>query len=113
MHDFIEVYPQALSPEQCAGIVANFEQSGQAARGRTGTGVDTKLKDSYDITITGRPEWRPGIQLFKGAVVEGLREYIKKYRFAMIGPLALRFQNPDTGQVTLINDEVFDKLDDG
>jgi hypothetical protein len=110
--DFIEVYPQVFSPSQCADIVANFEQSGQAVRGRTGSGVDTKLKDSYDITITGKPEWRPLVQLFNSAVFACLKEYIKKYRFALIGPLALRYQDPATNEVVLVNDEAFDKLDD-
>jgi len=111
MGDFIEVFPGALSPTQCADIVANFEASGQAARGRVGSGVDTTLKDSHDITITGRPEWRPVVQLFNTVVFAGLKEYVKKYPFAMIGPLALRYQNT-AGEVVLVNDATFESLDE-
>lgn len=113
MNDFIEVYPTVFSPQQCQAIVEQFEASGQAERGRVGSGVDTALKNSYDIGISGKPEWRPLVQQFNTIVFQGLKQYIRKYRFAMIGPLALRYQDPATGQVTLINDETFDKIDDG
>jgi hypothetical protein len=112
VHDFIEVYPQVLSDTLCEEIVAQFEQSGQATRGRTGSGVDTKLKDSYDVTITGRPDWKQVVQLFNTAVFGCLKDYLKKYRFALIGPLALRYQDHATGQIALIDTEVFDTLDD-
>ena len=112
MTDFIEVYPDVLTAEQCQSIVDQFEQSGEASRGRVGSGVDTKLKDSYDIGISNKPHWRPLVQLFNGIVFNCLKEYIRKYRFAMIGPLALRFQDPTTNEVILINDEGFDRIDD-
>lgn len=112
MSDFIEVYPGVLTASQCEDIVRQFETSGQASRGRVGSGVDIKLKDSYDIGINNKPEWKPLVQLFNGIVFQGLKHYIRTYRFAMIGPLALRYQDPATGKVTLINNEVFDSLDD-
>lgn len=112
MADFIEIYPGVLTPAQCDQIVQQFEASGQATRGRVGSGVDTTLKNSYDIGINNSPEWRPLVQLFNGIVFSGLKEYIRKYRFAMIGPLALRYKHPTTEQITLINDESFDSLDD-
>jgi hypothetical protein len=112
MDDFIEVYPQVLSESECQAILQQFESSGQATRGRTGGGVDTKLKDSYDITITNRPDWAAVQNRFIEVVFEGLKQYIRKYRFAMIGPLALRYQDPSTGSVVLVNDEKFDQIDD-
>ncbi len=112
LDDFIEVYPKVLTESECQSIVQQFETSGQATRGRVGTGVDTKLKDSYDITITGRPDWQPVFNRFMQVVFEGLKQYIRKYRFAMIGPLALRYQDPTTSEVTLINDEKFDHIND-
>lgn len=112
LDDFIEVYPQVLSESECQAILQQFEMSGQATRGKVGTGVDTKLKDSYDITITGLPNWQPVLNRFMQVVFEGLKQYIRKYRFAMIGPLALRYQDPVTSEITLINDEKFDQIDD-
>ena len=56
--DFIEVYDDALPADACAEIVRAFEASGAAVPGRVGGGVMPDLKDSGDIHITGRPEWR-------------------------------------------------------
>ena len=109
MHDFVEVYPQALNPDSCATIIELFEQSGQAARGRVGSGVDTKLKDSYDITITGRKEWEEVEAIFHAVAFAGLQQYVRKYPYSMIGALALRFQG-ETGEKQLINLENFPTL---
>ena len=54
MDDFIEVYENALAPADCERLIARFEASGEAVRGATGGGVDLKLKDSWDIRITGQ-----------------------------------------------------------
>ena len=112
MSDFIEVYPGALSPETCAQIVNLFETSGQAQRGQTGSGVDVKLKDSYDITITGRPEWDPVENLLASIAFLGLKEYVRKYPFVMIGALALRLPDPATGEITLLNADNVGSLTD-
>jgi len=102
MTDFIEVYPQALDPAACLRIIAQFDASGQATRGQTGSGVDTTLKDSYDICISGRAEWQEAEALLQRAAFTGLCQYMRTFPFALVGPLALRFQDPATGQVRLI-----------
>jgi hypothetical protein len=112
MLDFIEVYPQALSVADCTRIIEQFEASGQAQRGKTGGGVDVTLKDSYDITISNKPEWRPVVGLLQRAVFHHLKDYIRKYRFCLIGPLALRLQSPGSSETILINDQTFDSLSD-
>jgi len=56
--DFIEIYPQALDRAHCAGLVERFSASGDTRPGRVGGGVMPALKDSRDLTISGRPEWR-------------------------------------------------------
>ncbi len=103
MSDFIEVYPAALNAEACAQIVDFFETSGQAQRGRVGSGVDVQLKDSYDITITGRPEWGPVEDILQTIAFLGLQHYVRKYPFVMMGALALRLPDPATGEIRLIN----------
>jgi hypothetical protein len=110
MHDFIEVYPRAIDTAQCAQIIQQFEISGQAQRGKTGTGVDLTLKDSYDITISGRPEWQPVVTLLQEATFRHLMDYIRKYRFALIGPLGLRVHQPGTNEPMLVNDATFDSV---
>jgi hypothetical protein len=54
--DFIEIYDGALDTAFCRDLIARFEASGQAVRGATGGGVDTRLKDSWDICISDHRE---------------------------------------------------------
>lgn len=110
MIDFIEEYPDALDAATCRRIIEQFESSGQAVRGSTGSGVDTKLKDSYDITITGKPDWQQVEGTLQAAAFGGLKQYVRKYPFVLIGALALRFQDPQTGKVLLVNAETFPAL---
>src|SRR5689334_21195279 len=107
MTDFIEVYPGVLDPPTCQRIIEQFEASGQATRGQTGSGVDTALKDSYDITISGRTDWQEVEALSQRAAFAGLARYVRKYPFLMIGPLALRWQDAATGAVRLIDETNF------
>lgn len=110
--DFIEVYEGALDPAACASIIARFERSGQAQRGRTGGGVNLKLKDSWDIEITGRADWQDVEHAFNAAVLRGLATYLRKYRFALIAPFALKLPDPQTGALRAIDHDSFDALSD-
>jgi hypothetical protein len=101
--DFIEIYPRALSPELCAEIIAYFDRSGQAVRGHVGSGVDTELKDSWDVQITGREDWRRFHDAIQGAAFRGLSDYVRKYRYTLLAPLAIKLQDPATGQLRAIN----------
>lgn len=112
MVDFIEVFPDAISRNDCQQIVARFEASGQATRGRTGSSVDTQLKNSYDISISGMADWQDVDKLLQQAAFSGLQQYIRQYYFALIGPMALRIQDPASGQLTLIDASTFSALDE-
>ena len=78
MSDFIEIYPSAIPPAVCQQIIDRFESSGQATRGRTGTGVDTTLKDSFDIAVSGRPDWKPIDSLIQQTAFLAFRQYVRK-----------------------------------
>jgi len=108
--DFIEVYPDSLDAGVCQQLIKQFEASGQAKPGRTGSGVDKELKNSYDITISNHPEWEQAEAIIQEAAFKGIYKYIRKYRFALIAPLALRFCDANTGQIILINETTFDNL---
>ena len=86
--DFIEVYEGALNAEACAQILAAFEESGAAVPGRVGGGVMPELKDSRDIQISGKPEWREAENALNTAVFGGLLAYLRKYCHALIAPAA-------------------------
>lgn len=108
--DFIEVYPGALPREACAAAVAHFEQSKQATRGRTGGGVDTTLKDSWDIDITGRADWKALHDAIQGAAFAGFAQYVAKYRYTLLAPLSLKLKDPATGALTAIDHDGIDRL---
>lgn len=109
--DFVEVYEGALSRDTCAQLVAAFEASGAAVPGRVGGGVLPELKDSRDIQITGKPEWREAENALNNAVFTGLLAYLRKYRYAMIAPLMLQVQGRD-GALRRIEAADFDTMDD-
>jgi hypothetical protein len=108
--DFIEVYDNALSPEDCARLVEKFER-GAPVPGRVGGGVIPELKDSRDIHISGKPEWRASEGALNAAVLRGMCRYLRTYRYALIAPFMLQVPGND-GQPRRLTAEDFDALDD-
>jgi len=49
MNNFIELYDNALSPDQCDSIIEYINTSSRIKRGLLGDGVDTSRKDSWDV----------------------------------------------------------------
>ena len=91
MHsDFIEVYDDALDAQTCAALIRRFDASGKAVRGQTGSGVDTSLKDSWDICISEHAEWNDAVVRFNQSVMTGLKRYLRRYAYAVLAPLQLR-----------------------
>ena len=111
MNDFVEVYENALPADACAELVRAFEASGAAVPGRVGGGVLPDLKDSRDIHISGRPEWRDAENALNHAVFAGLLKYLRTYRFALIAPLMLQTKAPD-GTLRRIAADDFDAMGD-
>lgn len=111
MHDFIEIYPGVLSAEDCRRIIEQFESSGEAQRGRVGSGVDVKLKDSYDISISGKPQWQEINSRLTQAAFQGFQQYVRKYPFLLIGPMSAQYVDPRTGQPTRVTHENLTQLD--
>jgi hypothetical protein len=106
MHpDFIEVYDHALSAEDCARLVEKFER-GAHSPGRVGGGVIPELKDSRDITLTGKPEWRASEVALNTAVLKAMVAYVRKYRYALIAPLMLQVPIGDGTSRRLTEDDV-------
>ncbi len=93
--DFIEVYPDALDATQCGSLVERFMASSESQPGRVGSGVMPELKDSRDLTISGRPEWRDAETALNVAVFNGLMAYLRKYPYTLIAPLMLETPDAD------------------
>lgn len=110
--DFIEVFDNALSAEQCRTLILAFDADKNPARGATGGGVNLALKDSWDICISDDARWKQAENALNGAMLRGLLQYLRKYPYTILGPVWLRTQDPQTGTTTLINPEELIAFDD-
>ena len=110
--DFIEVYENALSPEVCHTLIQRFEHSGQAIRGETGSGVNLRLKNSWDVRISNRPDWADAERALNLAVLDGLRHYVRRYPHTVIAPLQLQMPDPVSGQLIQLDAERIAAMDD-
>ena len=99
--DFIEVYDGTLDAETCAALIRRFDASGQAVRGETGSGVDVKLKDSWDIRISSQPMWADAENALNTAMMSGLMRYLRKYPHTLLAPLSLRMADGAGGAVPI------------
>jgi hypothetical protein len=108
--DFIEVVPAALSRERCAAIIEYFGRCGQAVRGATGSGVDTTLKDSWDIEITGRTDWAAHHEAIQQAAFAALAGYVRKYQYSLLASLAVALRDPASGAVVRLDADTLSTL---
>jgi hypothetical protein len=97
--DFIEVYENALDATVCAELIRNFEASGKLMRGETGSGVNTTLKDSWDLCISLHPEWKQGENILNRTMLAGLVAYLRRYAHLAIAPMQLSRKDPETGKL--------------
>jgi hypothetical protein len=109
LDDFLEIYDNALSAQQCEMIIARFGKSDKVVRGKTGQGVDTKKKDSYDLTISAHPEWNDVGNIMMAAVQRHLHDYMNKYRMMLVGALSPQVVHPGTGAPVLLTLDNFDE----
>lgn len=101
--DYIELYPQALDPRACAELISRFEAGGKAVRGRSASGVDLRMKDSWDLCIDDHPEWRDAVNLLNTAMMDALVRYVRRYPYTMLGALTLRRIDPASGAEVIID----------
>jgi hypothetical protein len=99
--DFIEVYADALDPKTCELLVRRFEASGEAVRGATGGGVDTALKDSWDIHLGKGAQWADAEHALNAAMMTGLMRYLRRYPYTLLAPLTLRMPGADGSSLRL------------
>lgn len=88
-NDFVEVYHDALDRAQCAQLLERFNASADTVPGRVGGGVVPELKDSRDLTISHREQWRDAEAMLNRAVFTGVMAYLRRYPHALIAPLML------------------------
>lgn len=112
MLNFIETYENALPPEICARIIHEFNNHRQVGPGKIGHGVDVTKKNSRDLTITNRPEWKELHDVILDITVTKFMLYLRKYPYALTGGLSLSFLNSQTGKLEALTAEQIAKLSD-
>ena len=100
--DFIEVFDGALDAKACAELVAAFEASDKLVRGKTSGGVNTRLKDSWDLHVSGHAEFKPIENLLNGVMLKGLIGYLRKYAHLALAPTALYRQSPGSSELQML-----------
>lgn len=110
MDDFIEVYDDALSAEFCEKMIAVFDNSKHLTQGKAGGRVDTSKKLSTDLYLNDHPDYAQLLQSITQVTTQYVAQYMEKYRFALIAPLALTMQHPQTGQPVGLTHENFDEI---
>ena len=110
MTHFIEVIDDVLSPELCSQLIDKFEHSAHKQPGRTGGGVDTDKKRSLDVSITQQPEFKDEFQAVLPLVTQYVMAYFERYYFALIGPIGLTVQDPETGQPVKLTADNFERV---
>lgn len=93
--DFIEVYDEVLSREECAALVERARADPQWLPGRVGGGVFPELKRSRDLSLSGNAAWREVEARLNHAVFAGLLRYARRYPQLLLSPLML--QQPGAG----------------
>lgn len=110
MENFVEVYDEALSVDFCQRLIALFDQSPHQQAGRAGGVVDLEKKQSRDIILNQHAEFNEVAAHIAEVTAAYLQRYLDKYRFALIAPIALTLNDPETGQARALTIENFDEL---
>ena len=108
--DFILVIEGALDPGECRQLVGEFEASSALAPGRVGGGVHVDLKDSDDLTISGRAEWQQLEGMLNAAMLRGLVAYARRWPHVLIAPVMLQAPGAD-GQLQRLTPERIASMD--
>lgn len=110
--DFIEVYEDALDARFCRELVTHFEASKKLVRGSTSGGVNTDLKDSWDLYLSANPEWKQAENLLNTAMLRGLMAYIRTYPHFALAPTALFRKKAGSDEMTMLGGDDIRALSD-
>lgn len=111
MTDHIAVYDEALDAALCHEIIEKFRASDKR-RGSTGSGVDLKKKDSYDINVSVDPGWAELHRKILMSTSRYVVKYMREYAFTLTGNIATQLKDPNTGELFEMTHENIDKIPD-
>ena len=109
--DFIHVIDNALDAEWCARVVERFGGSRDLLPGRVGGGIFPDMKDSADLSISARDDWRDVVNTLNEAVIRGLLGYLRRYPHTLVAPLMLQTTGTD-GKAHRLTAERLSAMDD-
>ena len=76
MNYYISIFDNVLDSSMCINIIERFEKSDHKKRGVVGSGLDTKIKKTFDLHLSSYEEWKDvDTLLFKK-----INEYLKIYK---------------------------------
>ncbi len=110
--DFIEEYAGAVEAHVCQELIDNFLASVKKTRGETSGGVNTRLKDSWDLTISRHAEWKNGENILNTVMLKCLLQYVRKYPFVILAPLALTSSKPGESEPRMLDAAAIQAMDD-
>lgn len=109
--DFIGIYDDVLSNEDCKRLIKKFERSRQKVPGKTGHGHNPAAKDSMDITISTDQEWVEEEAFISALTEKMLVKYLRSYPHLLTGAVSI-YVPDQNGQQIAIDDKVLSALDD-
>ena len=75
--NFIEVYDNALTSEQCKLIIDYMNGSNKLKKGETMGGVNTSIKDSYDLPLSLRDDDDDVNNILKESLLSCIDKYVE------------------------------------
>lgn len=112
MTDFIGIYDDVLSADDCKRLLKKFERSKLKSPGVTGHGHMPDAKDSMDINISLDPEWAEEVAFINNLTERALVRYMRQYVHLLTGAVSIYIPHPETGQPMAIDESVINILDD-
>ena len=77
MKNFIEVFDNALTSEQCKLIIDYMNGSNKLKKGETMGGVNTSIKDSYDLPLSLRDDDDDVNNILKESLLSCIDKYVE------------------------------------
>ena len=99
--DFIYIADGALEPEFCKNVIEKFEKDDRKYEGQVGTtesmSVNKSIKDSMDLLISGKSDWKEEDNVFFKSLNEHHNMYLEGKWTDIHNPFGSKYSLDDTG----------------
>ena len=94
---FLVTFPKTLPSDVCREMIDRFEREGTYVRGVTGRGYTPEVKQSDDLHITNRPEWKDIDEILYQNLSVNYQQYVEHIDDYLCGSDALHQKTEDNG----------------